>query len=92
MIRARAAALAACDVFDITEHQIYHRSHAARYVRPRHVAFWIARLAGRTYPQIARAMNRDQSTIRHGVLRITALMENDETLRARVEDCQARLT
>lgn len=91
MIRARDAARVACDVFGIKECMIYRRHRAPKFVLPRQVAYWLTRQSGRSLLRIGAALNRDQSTVRHGVLRISALMETDPDLRAKVELCQARL-
>ena len=91
MIRARDAARVAASVFGITREQIYNTSKAPREARPRQVAYWLTRQSGRSLLRIAHAFDRDQSTVRHGVLRITALMGTDPDLRAKIERCQARL-
>lgn len=58
------------------------------YVRPRHVAMYLARkITGRSYPAIGRAMgNRDHTSVMHGHDRIAARIQTDPVLRAEVEE------
>ena len=56
-----------------------------RLARARHVAMWLMRRAGQTYPQIGRRLNRDHSTVWTGVRRIEAEMDFTPMLAAELE-------
>ena len=50
-------------------------SHRRAAARPRQIAYWAARHCTLlTLPQIGRAMNRDFTTVRHGVRTIDAIV------------------
>ncbi|TXH34814.1 MAG: hypothetical protein E6Q98_18205 [Rhodospirillaceae bacterium] len=56
-----------------------------RYVRPRHLAMWLARdlMPDYSLPRIGRAFgHRDHSTVRHGIARIEAILDHDSVFHA----------
>lgn len=68
------------------------RRHAS-YVKPRHVAMYLAKtLTIRSFPQIGAAMGRDHTTVMAGVQKIARLIEEDHGLAAEVEALRLKLT
>lgn len=63
-------------------------------VTPRQVVMYLSRMTTvRSLPDIGSQLGgRDHTTIRHGVLKITAMMEADESFRAKVEELRAAVT
>lgn len=58
---------------------------AAHYVRSRHIAMYLAKQGGASFPQIGRRMGgRDHTTAMHGYRKIKAQLEIDEQLQADV--------
>lgn len=51
---------------------ILSRSRLRCYAEARQIAFWLLREAGLSYPQIGAALNRDHTTVLHGVTKVDA--------------------
>lgn len=82
-----------CDEFGITEAQLVGTQLA--FVKPRHIAFWLARRATRgrmaSLPMIARHFGgKDHTTVLHGCRRV-AMQRSDPTYRALTDRLEARL-
>jgi chromosomal replication initiator protein len=69
------------------------QSRSKELVKSRHIAMFLAReMAGASLPQIGAAMGgRDHTTILHGVNKITAEIEHDDSLRREVFTIRERL-
>lgn len=62
----------AAEAFDVTADDLTGRSKDSDVVQARHVATWLLREAGRSYPEIGRVLGRDHSTAMNGVRRVEA--------------------
>jgi chromosomal replication initiator protein len=52
------------------------------FARPRHLAFFLMRdLLGMSTPQIGRIMDKDHTTVCHGIKRATELLETNQAFR-----------
>ncbi len=84
---------------DITSHVKTRGSPKKRtidYITPRHLAMYLCRIMNSlscTLPRIGRQFGgRDHSTVRSAVRKIAAMMEADESFRAKVEELRAVVT
>lgn len=71
-----------CAHYDVSLANLRSACRIAKFVRPRHVAMYLAReLTTRSFPQIGKALgDRDHTSVLHGSRRIEALMESDAQL------------
>jgi hypothetical protein len=77
---------AVAEHFGLTPAEIDGRQNCRRFARPRQIAMYIcARVAGMSLPQIGRLLNRDHSTIHHGVRVVSARMAVNPILAAEIE-------
>ena len=68
------------DYFCISIEEIMGKSRAKPFVYPRQIAMYLARLhTSLSFPDLARAFNRDHSTIMSGVTKIKASLTNKDT-------------
>ncbi len=68
------------DYFCISIEEIMGKSRAKPFVYPRQIAMYLARLhTSLSFPDLARAFNRDHSTIMSGVTKIKASLANKDT-------------
>lgn len=61
---------AACDHFGVTGDDVLGDNRGTYAVNARHVAMWLMRDAGRTYPEIGREMERDHTSAIYAVKRV----------------------
>lgn len=89
MIRDIIAATA--DHFGLTYADLLADRRSVQFAHARQVAAYIARSETLgSYPVIARAFNRDHSTIVHAVQRITDLLRSNHPVRVDIEAITAR--
>jgi chromosomal replication initiator protein len=78
----------ACRVFGVEMDQLAGPSRLANVALARQAVYYVLRHNRRlSYLQIAMQMNRDHSTVIHGVRSITAKMKADRSLRLQVIRC-----
>jgi hypothetical protein len=81
-----------CERFGISRRDLLSHRRPGRLVRIRQAAFWLARQAGYTFPEIARACgDRDHTTIMHGVSRTEACMAGDDAFAALIHTLEAEV-
>jgi chromosomal replication initiation ATPase DnaA len=74
----------------VSQMDILGSARQAKICRARHVAFLLAHeVTGQSYPQIAKAFDRDHTSIMHGVMRARDAMEGDPALCQLVNDLRA---
>ena len=85
--KIRDIVAACCAEYGLTRAEILSPSHCKRVVEPRHVAFYLCkRLTLRSYPDIAKHMNRqDHTTALSGARRTERRLLTDALFRDRVE-------
>lgn len=66
----------------VTVEELRGQRRWAKLVRPRHIAIWLLRRAGLSFPAIGRVINRDNSTVQYAVRAIEKLREEDEDFAA----------
>ena len=72
---------AIADVLDVTPFSIRRRLKTSRVVLARHVVLYIARAElGMTYEEIGREMRRHNSSVLHGINRVTTLIRQADPL------------
>ena len=59
-----------CTYFEVTPSALTGKLRQRRLTEPRHVAFVLYKIAGRSYPEIGRRFNRDHTTVISGVKRV----------------------
>lgn len=75
--------LAVSREFRIPLPRLLGERRAREIARPRQIAMWLAvRATGSSLPQIGRALNRDHTTVLHGIGVIEDLREKNLELRA----------
>lgn len=79
---------AACQHFGVDADEVIDGSRRTSHVDARHVAMWLMRDSGRTYPEIGRQLGMDHTSAIHGVRRI----EGDERLLATACAIREQLT
>jgi chromosomal replication initiator protein len=80
---ARRIIAAAAAHFGVEVNDVLSPSRMRKLVQPRHVAMWLLRQRGLSFPQIARRMNRgDHTTALHGARAVEA---SDKLLAAAAE-------
>jgi Bacterial dnaA protein helix-turn-helix len=86
--------LAACKHFNLDIDQLNNQSRRVKFVRPRHIAMYLAReLTGRSYPEIGRRFGgRDHTTVMHAWNKIAAdLASSNPSCAADIEQIKAAL-
>lgn len=79
---AEAVLRAVADFYGVTTEDLTGKRRVQRIVVPRHVAMYIMREDGRlSLPQIGQVLNRDHTTVLHGVEKMTEQIDRDEALR-----------
>ncbi|HZS57612.1 MAG TPA: helix-turn-helix domain-containing protein [Bryobacteraceae bacterium] len=73
---------AVCRFYDVTYHDLVSVRRTFECLRPRHVAFYLARtLTPMSFPQMGRGLGgRDHTTCLHAFRKIAALRKTDEAL------------
>ena len=81
------------DVFDVDVSVINGKTRWAEYVRPRHIAMYLARMNTRaSFPEIGRRFGgRDHTTVMHACNKIADLLDCDQALAAKIAEVQHRL-
>jgi chromosomal replication initiation ATPase DnaA len=79
---------ASCHHFSVTADDVLSGKRDRVHVDARHVAMWLMRDAGRSYPEIGNEIGVDHSTVMNGVKRV----EGDERLLATACEIRAALT
>jgi hypothetical protein len=78
--------------FDVTDAELDHRGRAPRISLIRQIAFYLCRThTTLSFPEIARAFQRDHSTVHYGVRRIDALRRSDCELHRDLSKLEKRL-
>lgn len=79
--------------FKVGERDLLGRCQVPRIALARHVAFYLMRTdAVVSFPAIGRLMDRDHSTVIHGVSRIATMIEAGDPIAADVEAVRAMLS
>jgi chromosomal replication initiation ATPase DnaA len=76
---------AACEHFGITPEKALDGSRDRTCVNARHVAMWLMRDAGRSYPEIGKEIGMDHTSVMSGVRRVESkplLLETAQEIRA----------
>jgi chromosomal replication initiator protein len=73
----------------LTPLEILSHRRAARLAKARQAAMWLARTGGHSYPEIARAFDRDHTTILYAVSRTEQRMAEDARFAAWVRSLEA---
>lgn len=71
---------AVCVHLGVTEEQLFQRTRGLKEAaEARQVFYWLGReVTGKSFPQIARCLGRDHSTVIHGWRRVDARLANDD--------------
>lgn len=79
--------------FGVLREEILGESRSAHLVLPRQVAMALAqRLLGYSLPRIGRLLNRDHSTVHHGIRRVARQCAHDPGFAQRLDALAARIT
>ena len=83
----------ACDVWGVTQAELFSRARPERLNKPRFAVYsYLRNQCGLSFPDVARLMGRrDHATIIHGVKTLKGWAEVDATLRAQVAEFNRRL-
>ena len=83
---------AVCTVLGLSRDELLSPSRSARITRARHLAMYLAReLSGQSLAQIARAFQRDHSTVLHAVRRVANQLEPGSSLHQTLTEAQELL-
>lgn len=81
-----------CAEFGVTREHLIGPDRSRRYVVPRHMAMFIARQHGFSYPRIGRAFGyRHHTTIIHAVRIVDELSLSDNELRSAIDRVRQKL-
>lgn len=81
-----AILLEVCIQYRVTRAELVGKQRDGEYVRPRHVAAWLLRQTGRSYPQIGRTLGgRDHTSAMYAVRRIEGAIRAEPGLRGLLE-------
>ena len=79
-------AAAASDIFGVPVRVLMGKAQDKSTRLPRFAVYWVARNhLGYSYPQIGRIMDRDHSTVVHGVARAEALRATNDDFRRAID-------
>ena len=73
--RVRVALRAAAEHYSLPMSRLLGPERYPSLIRPRHIAFFVARRLGASFKQIGRVANRDHSTVLHGYRTIHGWLE-----------------
>jgi chromosomal replication initiator protein len=91
-MKVEEVARVVADHFNVSVPWIRSPRRQAKVMRPRMIVMYLARIvAGRSYPQIGKYLNRDHTSVIHGHYRIQAQMKHNTKLCADIEACMAKL-
>lgn len=80
--------------FGVTQDQIFSHDRHRTIAIARQACYWLGRHASKpqlSYPQIARALGTDHTTVMHGVRRMAERLEDDAWLRTTLRELQTDL-
>jgi len=69
----------AAAAYHVTDDEVLSRTRTADICNARHILYWLLRSEGLSYPKIGALLERDHTTILHGVERVDA----DPAMRSR---------
>ena len=76
----------ACRLFQAKPHEIRSQRRTTRVVRARHAVFWaLYESTEMSYPEIAKRLNRDHTTVLHGVQRAKSMRHDDDEYRTKTD-------
>ena len=82
----------AADFFEVTLAELIGRNRSAKIVLPRQVIMYVIREeVGASLQQIGRALERDHTTVMHGIERVASEMDKDPHLAQSVSSLRNRL-
>jgi len=89
---ARKIVKAVSAAYEVRTAELYGPLRTARLVRPRQVAMYLIRRQTKlSLPQIGMILNRDHTTVIHGIKRVTDLLETEAEFREFIEEMTAKL-
>lgn len=89
-VRIRDVVTAASEVFGINRDDIMSGSRVGPIVMARKAAYLAARMEGHSFPEIGRIMDREHSTVKHGVNSARWYYDRDPEYAAKIADIRAK--
>jgi chromosomal replication initiator protein len=87
-----ALLMVSADYFGIPVSELTGRNRSAKISVPRQIIMYLMREeVGASFPQIGQALNRDHTTVMHGIQRVTADLETDGDLAKTISAVRSKL-
>jgi chromosomal replication initiation ATPase DnaA len=91
--RMAGAVARVCELYGVTAAQLVEYNRHPVIAEARHAAYYVLYIQLKlSYPDIGRAFGRHHTTVRGGVARFTAMIENNLDLSERIADLRAAVT